>query len=118
MGWLIGFAILWFVIGRHRRRMWRRHMRMGFVHSGAPLHVRHGGWGLGSPWASPSRTHALDAAPPHFPVGGMRRPASAVAPESAFEALKRRYVIGEMSDEQYEAALDELFRTPEGRRQV
>lgn len=118
MGWIIGFALLWFVVGRHRRRMWRRHMRMGLMHPGAALPARRGEWGWGPPWAPPSRMHALDAGRPPFPVGGMRRPASAVAPESEFEALKRRYVSGELSDEQYEAALDELFRTPEGRRQV
>ena len=34
---------------------------------------------------------------------------------NAFERLKTRYVQGELSDEQYEAAVDELLRTPEGR---
>ncbi len=48
----------------------------------------------------------------------MRRPAPAVPRESEFEALKRRYVEGELSDEQYESALDVLFLTAEGRRQV
>ena len=33
----------------------------------------------------------------------------------ACEQLKTRYVQGELSDEQYEAAVDELLRTPEGR---
>jgi uncharacterized membrane protein len=30
--------------------------------------------------------------------------------EGALEALKRRYVAGELSDEQYEEELDTLFR--------
>ena len=38
--------------------------------------------------------------------------------ESTFEALKRRYVKGEISDYQYEAELDQLLRTPEGRREI
>jgi hypothetical protein len=38
--------------------------------------------------------------------------------ESAYEKLKRRYVRGELSDYQYETELDELLKTPEGRRQV
>lgn len=38
--------------------------------------------------------------------------------ESKFEALKRRYVKGEISDERYERELDELLRTPEGRSSV
>ena len=47
------------------------------------------------------------------------RPVSHREPrESAFEALKRRYVKGEISDDQYEAELDDLLRTPEGRRAV
>ena len=43
---------------------------------------------------------------------------SAEPRESAYEKLKRRYVKGEISDYQYETELDELLRTPEGRRQV
>lgn len=34
---------------------------------------------------------------------------------NAFERLKTRYVQGELTDEQYEAAVDELLRTPGGR---
>ncbi len=34
---------------------------------------------------------------------------------NAFERLKTRYVQGELSDEEYEAAVDELLRTPEGK---
>jgi hypothetical protein len=37
---------------------------------------------------------------------------------SAFEQLKARYVKGEIGDEQYERALDDLLKTPEGRVQV
>lgn len=46
-------------------------------------------------------------------------PAPAPQPrETPFEALKRRYVDGQISDERYERELDDLLQTPEGRRQV
>ena len=38
--------------------------------------------------------------------------------ENAFEALKRRYVNGELSDERYQDELDSLLKTPEGRSQI
>jgi uncharacterized membrane protein len=38
--------------------------------------------------------------------------------ETAFETLKRKYVKGELSDDQYEAQLDQLLSTPEGRREI
>lgn len=38
--------------------------------------------------------------------------------ESAFELLKKRYVAGQLSDEQYERELDALLHTPEGRAQI
>lgn len=44
--------------------------------------------------------------------------APAPAVESTFELLKKRYVKGELSDEQYERALDDLLKTPEGRGMV
>jgi uncharacterized membrane protein len=37
---------------------------------------------------------------------------------SAFEKLKQRYVQGDLSDEQYEDALDLLLRSPETRKSV
>ncbi len=37
---------------------------------------------------------------------------------SAFEKLKQRYVQGDLSDEQYEDALDTLLRSPETRKSV
>ena len=38
--------------------------------------------------------------------------------ETAYEALKRRFVRGEISDYQYERELDVLLKTPEGRAQI
>jgi uncharacterized membrane protein len=38
--------------------------------------------------------------------------------ENAFDTLKRRYVEGDLNDSEYEAELDALLRTPEGRRIV
>ena len=69
----------------------------------------HGGYACG--WRARERLHRLEYAP--------RPAAPAPAPrESAFESLKRRYVKGELSDYQYESELDQLLRTPEGRREI
>ncbi len=56
MGWLIAFAILWFVLRRRRRRMWRRWMRMGIGRPGGAYLGRGGAWGW-SPgaWGPPAR---------------------------------------------------------------
>jgi hypothetical protein len=56
-----------------------------------------------------------------FGFHGMQRPlepAPALPQQSAFEALKTRYVQGEIGDEQYEHELDELLKTPAGRGQI
>ncbi|HKO18612.1 MAG TPA: SHOCT domain-containing protein [Acidobacteriaceae bacterium] len=45
-------------------------------------------------------------------------PPQPVPQPSAFEQLKARYVKGEIGDEQYESALDDLLKTPEGRGQI
>lgn len=48
----------------------------------------------------------------------LQTPASApsIRPaETAYDVLKKRYVKGELSDDQYERALDDLLKTPEGR---
>jgi hypothetical protein len=46
-------------------------------------------------------------------------PAQPVTPRrSAFELLRDRYVNDDISVEQFEAELDVLMRTPEGRKQV
>lgn len=131
MGWIIGFAILWFVLrGSRRRRMWRRRARMWQMHRGGPWQLHAGGpwqmhaggygWHRGASHGGtlarpPMHAQLLDW--PHFDHV-MRRPASAPPRESEFDALKRRYVAGDLSDEQYEAELDVLFSTAEGRRQV
>lgn len=118
MGWLIAFAILWFVLRRRRRRMWRRWAHQGLISPGGPWRRRRGGWVWGrGAWEPPSiRAPAGEPLPLFDPA--MRSPVPAAPPESEFEKLKRRYVAGELSDEQYEAELDVLFRTPEGRRQI
>jgi uncharacterized membrane protein len=47
-----------------------------------------------------------------------RSPAPAAPKPSAFEQLKRRYVVGEIDVEQYEDELDVLLRLPEARKDV
>ncbi|HEX6560159.1 MAG TPA: hypothetical protein VF021_11870 [Longimicrobiales bacterium] len=56
---------------------------------------------------------------------GWRRPHTEPPPpqvtppqETAFDVLKKRYVAGRISDDQYERELDALLRTPEGRAQL
>ncbi|MGH7444227.1 MAG: hypothetical protein ACREKM_05100 [Longimicrobiales bacterium] len=117
MGWIIAFGIIWFVLRRRRRRMWGRWARMGPMYPGGPWLARGHAWGRGpGAWGPPMRLRGGEPLPLFDP--GMRRPAPMAARESEFEALKPRYVAGELSDEQYEGALDVLFRTPEGRGQV
>lgn len=128
MGWIIGFAILWFVLRRSRRRMWTRRRarmaraRMGLYAGGGWL-VHEGGWGWdggASGWGHGRRASMQvrgDGRLAHFDAG-MRRAPARPPRESEFDALKRRYVSGELSDEQYEAELDVLFSTPAGRQQV
>lgn len=117
MGWIIAFALLWFALRRARRRMWGRRARMGLLYPGGPWHVHRGAWGWDhNAWGPPMRARVGEPVP--LFDSARRRPAAAAPRESEFDALKRRYVAGELSDEQYEAELDVLFRTPEGRRQV
>jgi hypothetical protein len=49
-----------------------------------------------------------------------QQPVEAVPPpkESSFERVKRRFVNGDISDEQFEREVDALLKTPEGRAQV
>ena len=47
-----------------------------------------------------------------------QRVAPAPPQPSAFERLKRRYVDGDIGDEEYEREVDVLLRSPEGRRSV
>lgn len=95
----IAWVILWFVVARVflRRRAHRRRMIWG--------------WYAG-PWA------------PHWTQYAYPQPARTPAPEPAlplpspdpFEALKSRFVGGDLTDEEYERELDALLKTPEGRR--
>ena len=39
-------------------------------------------------------------------------------PDRSFDTLKARYVRGELTDEQYEAELDQLLKSPQGRSQI
>ena len=94
---MIFFAVRRLAFGRYRMRRsyadvwgwhpyWQMHHRRGMMMYSLPTHG-----------------HFMPAAEPVAPA------------ESRFDVLKRRYVTGELSDEQYEAALDELLKTPEGR---
>ena len=89
MGFL-ALLILFFAVSRFlRMREWQR----GFAYGCYPRRHYH-------------RLHYSHAAPAPQPR------------ETAFETLKRRYVTGELSDEQYESHLDALLKTPEGRREL
>lgn len=50
----------------------------------------------------------------HLRARPVRQEVAKPAP-NAFERLKARYVQGELSDEQYEAGVDELLKTPEAK---
>src|SRR5688572_32290426 len=93
MGFLLAVAIFWFLFIR-----WGKLMRY-------------------------TCTSALYTNADHWQGGGRKRmhrgrPRAAmhqagereVGPEGSLEVLKRRYVKGELSDEQYEEELDALFR--------
>ena len=59
--------------------------------------------------------------PLHYRATWQPRPQRVRMPPSqpnAFERLKQRYVAGDLSDEQYEAEVDRLLRTPETRTLV
>ena len=94
MGWLIAMAVVWFVVLRPRRRRW--------------LEREHG---AGRPPFLTDR--AQMGGRPSLPG-----PRAAPPPESRYEALKRRFVAGEISVEQYEHELDVLLRDPSGMREV
>jgi hypothetical protein len=100
MGWIFAVAILWLVFGRWRGRMWSGRACVGRMHGG--------GWR-----GQAGRRHARQ----HLPVlaVGEGRSRGGVPREAALESLKRRYVTGELSDEQYERELDTLFRATSGR---
>jgi hypothetical protein len=96
MGFFLAVAILWFVIGRWRGRMWSRACV-------GPMYWGPRGRHAGVRGRFPSELPVLAA-------GGRRPPRREATREGALEALKRRYVAGELSDEQYEQELDALFR--------
>jgi hypothetical protein len=99
MTWIIALAILWFVFGRWSGRMWSGRACLGQVHGGR------GRWGAGR-WTRPSD---------HLMFASTRvRPSAA----GTLEALQRRYVAGDLTDEQYEQELDVLFRRASGRHQA
>lgn len=116
MGFIIACAVLWFVLRRWRRRAW-------LVQLSAPPQALPWGWGH-APHPHRNARAATFPRSPYAPVAVLdgrvaaQRGAGPVRRESALEALKRRYVAGDLSDEGYERELDELFRTPAGRREL
>jgi hypothetical protein len=100
MGFVLAVAIIWFAFGRWR---WR-HAQWAM------------GWSYG-PMARAScasrRGHARRL-PVMQPWQQPQPPRAEPPRETAFDALKRRYVSGELNDEQYEQELDTLFSTRSG----
>lgn len=96
---LIFFAVRRLVGRGYRRREWRERMMAA------------GGW---RPYVHMHYRRGV-----LFPTPYAIVPAAPAPPaESQFDVLKRRYVKGELSDEQYERELDDLLKTPEGRGMV
>ena len=94
---LLWVAFLYFVVGVRsweRRQAWGR--RIGGQAAGCGHRHR-----LESGWQR--RSIAGDHARGRAPEAGL-------APESPYEALKRRYVADEISVEEYERELDRLFQ--------
>lgn len=90
MHFLIILAFVWFIViprvaGRRRRRAWA-----------------HG------PWQGPRRP-LPPRAPFPAPRGGSAPAAKALPPRDPVAELQREWVEGRLSDEQYEAGLDEVF---------
>jgi hypothetical protein len=94
MTWFFVMLALWFVMVRRRRRRWAlghaRRMELD--------------WGPGREerWQRRQRRRTRERTPTLPP------------PESRLDALKRRFVSGELSDEQYEREVDALLRSPGG----
>jgi len=97
---VVAFVVLIIVFARlRRRRRWWRHPGV-VLWQGQPF----GPW-----WLHVPERDVLSA---------QRQVPAPVKRETAFESLKKRYVAGQLSDEQYEREVDALLQTPEGRAQV
>jgi hypothetical protein len=110
MTWFFILVIVWFVVGRWRRRMW--------LHRAAPYRVN----AFGCAGRSRLRQHHHHGQLTHpLPVFHDPRPTRRtppVQPLSRYEALKRRYVNGDLTDEQYEHEIDALLREPGGMQEI
>jgi hypothetical protein len=98
MTWFFVMLALFFVL-RHRRRarraLWRARREQLHLGPGGPER-----------WQRHRRGRPREAIP------------AAAPPETRFDALKRRFVSGELTDEQYEREVDALLRTPGGMNEV
>ena len=89
---------LWFLLVMRRRRRWALgHARRMELEWGPGREER---------WRRRHRHRDREAVPTLPP------------PESRFDALKRRFVSGELSAEQYEREVDALLRSPGGMTEV
>lgn len=92
MAFFLAMVLLWLVFGRWGR--WSRYACMSAL-----------SWDPGR-----GRMHACGRSRYGRGVEAVHRVPRRGEQEGALELLKRRYVTGELSDEQYEAELDSLFR--------
>ena len=95
MSFFLLMVALWFAMGWRRRRGWMWHQRHLARLGGDPR------W-RGARHRQRARMHELPATPA----------------ESRFEALKRRFVAGELTDLEYEREVDALLRKPGGMSEV
>ena len=100
MSFVFALVVL-MIVSRHlrRRRWWGQQEMMMWR-----------GRGSGPRWVRHAERAGMISRPAPEPVPQKR--------ESAFEVLKKRYVAGELNDEQYEREVDALLQTPEGRAQL
>ena len=98
MTWFFVMLAFWIFVARRRRRRWA-------LGHGRRMELE---WGPGGEerWHRHHRGRRRAAALPQPPA------------ETRFEALKRRFVKGELTAEQYEREVDSLLRSPGGMSEV
>jgi hypothetical protein len=106
MTWFLVMVAIWFLLARRRRRRWM----MG--------HARFTRLGERHAWRQGRREHRArmrGAIPRDLELVRELPPTPA---ESRFEALKRRFVAGDLTDAEYEREVDALLRQPGGMNEV